>query len=106
LNRQSFAGFVSQRLPEHVREKLTRWGVADHVVIFSRAIGLNALFAKPPVLDAISEDALRNYHRYADALYQAFMDSEPHPAIGPANFKFDLYASGEYSRMLESQWDN
>lgn len=105
LSRQSFAGFVSHDPPEHVREKLTRWGVADHVAIFSRAIGLNTLFAEAPTLDLLSEEFLRNYHRYADYLYQAFMESESHPTIGAATFRFDMYASGEYSRMLESEWE-
>jgi hypothetical protein len=32
------------------------------------------------------------------------MESQTHRVIGPANFRFELYASGEYSRMLENQW--
>jgi hypothetical protein len=32
------------------------------------------------------------------------MDMQPHRSITAVNFRFDLYASGEYSRMLESEW--
>ena len=33
------------------------------------------------------------------------MDLDPYPALDPRKFRFALYASGEYSRMLESQWE-
>jgi hypothetical protein len=32
------------------------------------------------------------------------MATEAHGALAPANFRFEIYASGEYSRMLESEW--
>ena len=101
----SFATLLTGSAPLHVKEKLTRWGVLDYVSIFSRAIGLNAMFAQPPVFDCLSEEFLRNYHRYADALYRTYLESAPHRVIGNRNFKFDLYASGEYSRLLETEWE-
>jgi len=101
---QSFAGLLTATPPDHVRDKLVRWGVADYSSIFARAIGMNAVFAEPPHDSVLSEDFLRGYHRYADYLYRCYIDSLPHRTITPANFRFDLYASGEYSRMLESQW--
>ncbi len=104
IERQSLAAFIAARPPERVREKLIAWGVADHVSIFTRAIGLNALFAEPPRIEMLSTDFLRNYHLYADQLYQAFAESAQHVAIGSDNFRFQLYASGEYSRMLASEW--
>jgi hypothetical protein len=55
-------------------------------------------------MESLAEEFLRNYHRYADGLYRAYMETQPHRAIAPANFRFEIYASGEYSRMLESQW--
>jgi hypothetical protein len=88
-----------------VKEKLTRWGVLDYVSIFSRAIGLNAMFASPPTFDTLAEEFLRNYHRYADSLYRCYVESQPHRQIGCGNFRFELYASGEYSRLLESEWE-
>ena len=101
---RSFAGLLTGDPPPAVKDKLIRWGVADFVSIFSRAIGLNALFLSPPQFDALSEEFLKNYHRYADALYRSYIGIEPHCLITARNFHFDLYASGEYSRLLESEW--
>jgi hypothetical protein len=101
----SFAGLLTANPPAGVKEKLTRWGVLDYVSIFSRAIGLNAMFAQPPVFDSLAEEFLRNYHRYADSLYRCYVESQPHRQIASKNFRFELYASGEYSRMLESEWE-
>ena len=104
IHRQSFAGLLTSDPPRSVREKLVRWGVVDYVSIFSRSIGLNALFAEPPAFDELAEDFLRHYHRYADTLYRCFLESQPHGDIQATNFRFELYASGEYSRMLENEW--
>jgi hypothetical protein len=104
--RQSFAGLLTANPPDSVKDKLVRWGVSDHASIFARAIGLNTLFAEPPAFENLAEEFLRNYHRYADVLFRCYMDSEPYCVIASANFRFELYASGEYSRMLESEWEN
>jgi len=104
LRPQSFAGLLTANPPDRVRDKLVRWGVADYVSIFARAIGMNAVFAEPPGSEQLSEEFLRNYHRYADYMYRCYMDSQPHRTIDTTHFHFELYASGEYSRMLESQW--
>jgi len=104
LHRQSFAGLLTVNPPPAVSEKLVRWGVADHVTVFSRSIGLNALFVEPPKIDQLAEEFLRNYHRYADALFRSFMESQPYGTITARNFHFELYASGEYSRLLENEW--
>ncbi len=105
IHRQSFAGLLTASPPDAVKDKLIRWGVADYVSIFSRAIGLNAAFAEPPAFHCLSEEFLRNYHRFADFLYHCYMESQPHRTIAPRNFQFELYASGEYSRLLESKWE-
>lgn len=104
IKRQSFASLLIARPPETVKEKLAKWGVSDYSSIFSRAIGLNMLFAEPPGRSSLSDEFLRNYHRYADSLYRCYVESETHRAIIPVEFPFELYASGEYSRMLESEW--
>lgn len=104
LVEQSFGRLLTAHSPEPVREKLARWGVSDYVSIFSRAIGLHATFAYPPLAEAMTDEFLRGYYRYADALYRAWLESQPAPLITAANFHFDLYASGEYSKMLESEW--
>jgi hypothetical protein len=105
LRAQSFAGLLTSNPPEQVKEKLIHWGVADYVSIFARAIGINAAFVDPPPGDLLSDEFLRNYHRYADCLYRCYMESQSHRVIQPANFHFELYASGEYSRLLETQWN-
>src|SRR5580658_5987171 len=102
---QTFAAFLTSDTPEDVKEKLTHWGVTDYKSIFRRAIGLNAFFTNPPAFGDLAEEFLRNYHRYADALFQCFMDIEPYSALDAGRFAFALYASGEYSRLLESQWE-
>jgi len=104
IHPQSFAGLLTADAPEAVKEKLVRWGVVDYVSIFTRALGLNAMFIQPPAFDILAEEFLRNYHRYADFLYRCYMDSQPHRTVAAANFHFALYASGEYSRLLESEW--
>jgi hypothetical protein len=101
---QSFAGLLTAGPPAAVKDKLIRWGVADYVSIFSQAIGLNAIFQEPPAFDSLAEEFLRNYHRYADSSYRCFMESQPHGVIAATNFRFDLYASGEYMQLLEKQW--
>src|SRR5208283_401497 len=101
---QSFAALLTASTPAEVKEKLTRWGVADYISIFRRAIGLNTMFANPPAFSDLADEFLRNYHKYADSLYQCFMEMEVYQALDSRRFHFVLYASGEYSRMLESQW--
>jgi hypothetical protein len=102
---QSFAALLTAATPMEVKEKLTRWGVSDYISIFRRAIGLNTMFANPPELGDLAEEFLHNYHKYADSLYQSFMAMEAYPTLDPRRSRFVLYASGEYSRMLESQWE-
>jgi hypothetical protein len=102
---QSFAALLTLSTPADVKEKLVRWGVCDYTAIFCRAIGLNAVFTAPPVFGDIAEEFLRNYHRYADSLYRCYMELEAYRAADPQRLHFELYASGEYSRILESQWE-
>jgi hypothetical protein len=102
---QSFAALLTTGTPAEVKEKLLRWGVSDYISIFCRAIGLNTMFTTPPAFDTLAEEFLRNYHRYADSLYRCYMELEPYRVIDAKRFQFALYASGEYSRMLESEWE-
>lgn len=102
--RQSFAAFLTAGAPDNVKQKLIRWGVSDFVAIFSRAIGLNCAFAEPPPFDCLAEEFLQSYHRYADCLFQCYLHSQPHGNIASRNFAFELYASGEYSQLLETEW--
>jgi hypothetical protein len=98
------AGLLTGTPPEPVQGKLKSWGVTDYKSIFARAIGLNAIFREPPPFEALSGDFLRTYHRCSDHFYQYYMELQPHRKITTENFRFHLYASGEYSRMLEAEW--
>lgn len=105
IREQSFADFLIQNPPEPVRKKLQSWGVFDFRSIFSRAIGLNAVFCAPPDEVAVSAEFIRNYFRYADHLFACRQQMQPFTELTTANFQFEIYASGEYSRMLERAWE-
>jgi hypothetical protein len=102
---QSFAGLLTGSPPPPVLSKLMAWGVADYAALFSRGIGLKSAFVAPPPLDLLTAEFVTAYHRNADALFRCYMESQAHRTIDHQNFHFDLYASGEYTRMLETQWE-
>lgn len=102
---QSFATMLVEDPPEPVREKLKGWGVADYKAIFSRALGLNAVFAEAPDHTLLSPDFVKNYYRYADHLFACHQQLSPFTEIRSRNFQFELFASGEYTRMLEREWN-
>jgi hypothetical protein len=101
---QSFASLLIDDPPAHVREKLTNWGVQDYRAIFARSIGLNAIFAEPPDQSFLAPDFIRHYHYYADQTYTCWRASRDYSRIRSEDFSFELYASGEYSRLLEREW--
>jgi hypothetical protein len=105
LTRQSFSNLLVEHTPGEVCEKLAKWGVADYGSIFSRAIGLNTVFSEPPDFRLLTDSFLQGYHRYADALYRVQQEAEAHPKLTSGNFRFALYASGEYAKMLETEWE-
>ena len=104
VQEQSLAHFLVQSAPPHVAQKLRSWGVADYPSLFSRAIGLNAVFQEPPTMEELTPQFLRQYYRFADYLFGCFQQLEPFTVISPDEYSFELYASGEYSRLLESGW--
>ena len=106
LKSQSFAELLVTEPPELVKSKLKRWGVADYKAIFSRALGLKSVFHDAPVREALTDDFIRNYYRYADHMYACRQHMFDFSRITIQNFDFELYASGEYSRMLEREWEN
>jgi hypothetical protein len=101
---QSFAELLVHNPPEPVRAKLRGWGVFDYKSIFSRAIGLNAVFCAPPEESMVSSDFIRNYFRYADHMFACRQQMQAFTEVTVDNFYFDIYASGEYSRILEKSW--
>ena len=103
---QSFAGYLVENTPPRVVAKLKQWGVADYKAIFQRAIGLNCVLAEAPGRDQLSREFIRHYYRYADHMYLCRQHSTTFPELPAAEFDFDLYASGEYARMLEKEWES
>jgi hypothetical protein len=101
---QSFAAYLVQSTPPPVQAKLRKWGVADFKSIFMRALGLNAILSEVPARDVLADDFVRNYYRYADSIFLCRQSQAPFTDIAPMNFEFEIYASGEYSRMLEREW--
>ena len=102
---QSFADLLVTDPPEIVKSKLKRWGVADFKAIFSRAFGLNSVFQNVPAREDLNEDFVRNYYRFADHMYSCRQHMFDFHRVTLQNFDFELYASGEYSRMLEREWE-
>src|SRR6266516_6900026 len=105
IGEQSFAEFLVQNPPEPVRARLRGWGVFDYKSIFSRAIGLNAVFCEPPDETLVSLEFIRNYFRYADHMFACRQQMQSFTQLTVENFYFDIYASGEYSRILEKSWE-
>jgi hypothetical protein len=101
---QSFAAYLVQNTPPTVQAKLRKWGVADFKSIFMRALGLNAILSEVPARGVLADDFVRNYYRYADSIFLCRQSQTPFTDITQMNFEFEIYASGEYSRMLEREW--
>jgi hypothetical protein len=101
----SFIELLINNPTPDVRDKLTRWGVADYKSIFSRALGVKAVFDEPPAQEQLTAHFIRFYYRFADHLFACRQHNESFSTLPPDQFHFDLYASGEYSRMLEREWE-
>jgi hypothetical protein len=101
---QSFAAFLVDHTPPVVQSKLKKWGVADYKSIFCRALGLSALLGAAPDRETLSPDFIRNYYRYADQIFQLRQAEVSFTDISTWGLEFEIYASGEYSRMLEREW--
>jgi hypothetical protein len=104
VTEQSFAELLIENTPAHVAAKLRRWGVNDYRAIFSRALGINAIFREAPTAVMLAESFVRHYYRYADQIYSCRQALVPFTSLRADDYHFELYASGEYSRMLEQQW--
>ena len=104
VTRQSFATLLVHDAPASVQAKLRKWGVGDYRAIFTRALGLQCLFANVPERQVLSDDFVRNYYRYADQMFAMKQGEAEFTLIASRDFKFELYSSGEYSRMLERSW--
>jgi hypothetical protein len=101
---ETFGAFLVQFVPQHVKAKLEAWGVADFCALFRRSIGLHAIFRDFPGPDNFSADFLRRYHRHLDQWFEMRMRETVFERVEAHEFVFDLYASGEYTTMLEQSW--
>ena len=101
---QSFANLLIQDPPTGVQAKLRKWGVADYKSIFSRALGLHCLFGAAPPREVLSDEFVRGYFRFADQIFHSKQSECDFAPLSSREFHFDLYSSGEYSRLLERSW--
>jgi len=105
IREQSFATLLIYHTPQSVLQKLHQWGVANPQSVFSRALGIAAMFRDVPPIECLSESFLLHYHMFADHLFVCTQHLAKFAEITDANFRFDLYASAEYARLLEQQWE-
>jgi hypothetical protein len=101
---QSFAAYLINHTPPAVQSKLRKWGVSDFKAIFTRALGLNSVLSGVPERRVLSDEFIRNYYRYADQMFVCRQTQAQFTEIGSFGFDFEIFASGEYSRMLEREW--
>src|SRR5581483_3932944 len=101
---QSFAAYLVGHTPQPVQDKLKKWGVADYKSIFTRALGLNAVHSGVPRREHLADDFVRNYYRFADQMFACRQAEASFTDISELGFDFEIFASGEYSRMLEREW--
>ena len=104
LRPETFALFLVQHVPLHVRTKLEGWGVLDYCALFRRSLGLHTVFSGLPSKQDISADFLRRYHRHLDNWFEYRLRERTFDRAEPDEFIFDLFASGEYTQMLEKSW--
>lgn len=100
----SIAALLVDNPPPNITRKCENWGVHDPQRIFSRALGLQAIFSALPEFEVLSPDFIRNYHRYADQMFVCWQRLESCSPADPDTFRFELYTSNEYSKLLEAEW--
>jgi hypothetical protein len=102
---QSFAALLVNQTPATVQAKLRQWGVSDYRSIFTRALGLSVMFADAPERAVLADEFIRNYYRYADQLYASRQNQTAFTTAEGVGFEFEIFASGEYARLLEREWE-
>lgn len=104
LKAETFAMILVQVIPDSVRMKLESWGVLDFSALFRRSIGLHAVFNEFPAASFFSPDFLRRYHRHLDHWFEQRVRDSGCERPQVDQFAFDLFASGEYTMLLEQSW--
>jgi hypothetical protein len=102
---ETFAVLLVQCIPAAVRTKLEGWGVLDFSALFRRSMGLHSVFGDLPASTSLNADFLRRYHRHLDHWYEHRLREALFDRPEADEFTFDLYASGEYTMMLEKSWN-
>lgn len=100
----SFASYLIESTPANVRSKLLSWGVVDYRNIFVRSLGLRSIYREMPDFETVATSFLLDYHRFTDYLYACRQQLSPFVPIPAKTFSFEIYASAEYSQLLERQW--
>jgi hypothetical protein len=101
---ESFATLLLEDPPLAVLDKLRKWGVHEYKCIFARAFGLQALFETLPGRECLAPEFVRHYHRFADQMFACQQQLFPFQRLRSSDYDFELYASGEYTKMLEAEW--
>ncbi len=98
---QTFVALITDTPPPNVTTKLRKWGVVDFRRVFSRAVGLNSVFAELPKRDSVTAEFLREYYRYAEHMFSCRQSSCAFARLDPQTVGFEVYASSEYAELLE-----
>jgi hypothetical protein len=101
---ESFIQMIVENPPAPVDRKLQQWGVHEYKTIFSRALGIHAIFGDLPDPHTLRTDFIRYYHRFADHLFVCRQQLFSFTLLPCASFDFELYSSAEYAKMLEREW--
>ncbi len=102
---QSFAAYLVNHAPEAVQSQAEKMGrVRLQVDLFPRAGSERRFLGGSGSRDVLTDEFIRHYYRYADQLFQIRQGETAFTDIGHLEFEFEIYASGEYSRMLEREW--
>ncbi len=70
----------------------------------SSELDVTATLATTPDKNSLTNEFIRNYYRNADQLFLVLQGETTFADLSDLGFDFDIYASGEYSRMLEKEW--
>lgn len=106
LVHQSFAQLLIKQTPADVSAKLRSWGVVEFARIFSRSIGIYTQFRDPPPREMLQPAYLLHYYQYADFAFSCWTEMKEPAILTQEQFPFTLYASGEYTKILEEQWND
>ena len=96
----SFISLLLFDPPVSVIRTISAWGIRNHQLVFSRALGLNMVYPLSPPANVLSEPFLRHFHLCADALFEVRMRTRAGAELDPRHYRFDLSASPQYLEVL------